>query len=431
MPEILSHPWLRRVTPGIKYVPAPPVAELAKPLRSASHIDRDLLESLVVIWGRNADREEIKTDLLGPPGSGTLAKAFYFLLHLYREQTLKDNGIVDDDNYGIDGKIITKQYTAPPTRSSNQLGIDNTSLRIRSSRDAPAPPSRSPSPRMANALPQPIVNASLGSRSTSSAPRPPKQRPVSSPIPTYVQTKNLRFAPERLGPDRPSIARRSSVVPTAIPNLGPRPSFLQVHDQTAFQPKQYESPPKPFPAISARHSAVPALSPHKVYAPAPASVASLHEPMPQLRAPRTTNAEFQRTIDDITDKVNMLAAHALEARQDMQGYVHVQSQGPSLSNNRNGNRQSQTQGFVHPYTPANFVLPDSEISEERNRWNKENKDDRRLLPYPGGDKVPMSGGLFARWNGAETDKEPTKGKEKRSRRMLFCMLFCSNYCIQF
>ncbi|KIM86797.1 hypothetical protein PILCRDRAFT_86432 [Piloderma croceum F 1598] len=423
IPEILSHPWLRASTPGIIYVPAPPVAELARPLRSAAYIDRDLFESLVVIWGRNADREEIKADLLSPPGSGILAKAFYFLLHIYREQTLKDNGIVDDDNYGIDGKIITKQYTAPPTRSSNQLGVKNASLRVRSSREAPAPPSRSPSPRVSAVLPQHVAAVPSSSRPTSPAgPRQPKQRPISSPIPTYALPKTIGLGPGRLGPDRPSVTRRSSAVPTAIPNLGPRPLFLQGRDPTVFQPMQYESPPKTsivrFPVITPRHSAVPALSPQT--APAPTSTTSFHEPMPMLRAPRTANAEFQRTIDDITDKVNMLvahgnAAHALEAKQDVHGYIHVQGQGPSLSNTRNGNRQSQTQGFVHAYTPANFILPESDISDERDRWNKENKDDRKLLPHPGGDRVPMSGGLFARRNGTETEKEPTKGKEKRSR----------------
>ena len=434
IPEILSHPWLRAATPGIIYVPAPPVTELARPLRSAAHIDCDLFESLVVIWGRNADREDIKADLLSPPGSGILAKAFYFLLHIYREQTLKDNGIVDDDNYGINGKIITKQYTAPPTRSPNQLGVGNASLRIRSSREAPAPPSRSPSPRVSPILPQPVAGVPPGSHPISPAgPRQPKQRPVSSPIPTYAQPKNISLGPGRLGPDRPSVTRRSSAVPTVTPNLGPRPSFLQGRDQTVFQPMQYESPPKTsivrFPVITPRHSAVPALSPQTAHAPAPASTPSCHEPLPMLRAPRTANVEFQRTIDDLTDKVNMLvahgnAAHALEAKQDVHGYVHVQGQGPSLSNTRNGNRLSSTQGFVHAYTPANFILPEGDICDERDQWNKENKDDRRLLPYPGADRVPMSGGLFARRNGAETDKDPTKGKEKRSRRMLSNDIYC-------
>jgi hypothetical protein len=149
--------------------------------------------------------------------------------------------------------------------------------------------------------------------------------------------------------------------------------------------------------------------------------------MPMLRAPRTANPEFQRTIDDITDKVNILVArenavHALETRQDIQGYVHVQGQGLSLLNTRNGNRQSQ-QGFVHAYTPANFVLPAGDICDEQDHRNKENREEKRSLPYPGGDRVPMSGGLFAKRNGVETDKEPAKAKERKSRRKLFSIKY--------
>jgi len=159
------------------------------------------------------------------------------------------------------------------------------------------------------------------------------------------------------------------------------------------------------------------------------TAAATHEPMPMLRAPRTANPEFQKTIDDITDKVNILVAHenathAQENRQDVQGYVHVQGQGPSLSNTRNGNRQSQGQGFVHAYTPANFVLPEGDIYNEGDRRNKENREEKRLL-HPGGDRVPMSGGLFAKWNGA--DKELIKGKEKRSRRMFLCISYIVLY----
>lgn len=408
----MSHPLLRAITPGIVYVPAPPVAELARPLQSAAHIDRDLLESLMVIWGRNADREHIKADLLSPPGSGTLAKAFYFLLQIYRAQTLKDNGIVNDDNHTY-GNIITKQYTAPPTQSSNQLGVNEASLRVHSNRNAP---SHSHSARVS------VIDKPSRSRGTSPVgPRQPKLRPVLSPIPTYAQSKNVRLATERLGHDRPYVTRRSSMLPNVAPNL----PFLQARDQAVFQPMQYESPPKSstvrFPVVTQRHSDVPPLSPQLTHAPVSVSAAPVHQPMPMLRAPRTANPEFQRTIDDITDKVNILlahenAAHAPETRQDVQGYVHVQSRGPSLSNTRNGNRQS---GFVHAYTPANFVLPEGDIAEEGDHRNKENRGERGSLPYPGVDRVSMSGGLFGKRTGAEPDKEPIKGKEKKGRRGLF------------
>ncbi|KAJ3473146.1 hypothetical protein NLI96_g13113 [Meripilus lineatus] len=120
MAEILNHPWLETETPGITYVPAPPVAELAQPLPSALHIDRDLFESLCVIWGRHANPEMIKGDLLSPAGQGTLAKAFYFLLLKHRERTMEEHGIlmdVTDVLNAAPGKVVTKQYSAPRARS--------------------------------------------------------------------------------------------------------------------------------------------------------------------------------------------------------------------------------------------------------------------------------------------------------------------------
>ncbi len=121
MAEILAHPWLEMPTPGIAYVPAPSVAELAQPLPSALHIDRDLFESLCVIWGRHAKPEVIKVDLLSPAGQGTLAKAFYFLLHKHRERTMEEHGILMDVtdvlNATSSGKVVTKQYSAPRARA--------------------------------------------------------------------------------------------------------------------------------------------------------------------------------------------------------------------------------------------------------------------------------------------------------------------------
>jgi len=62
IPEIMGHPWLNKMTPGIVYVPAPSVTELVKPLASRAHIDEELLDSLCVIWGKHADIEGIKAD---------------------------------------------------------------------------------------------------------------------------------------------------------------------------------------------------------------------------------------------------------------------------------------------------------------------------------------------------------------------------------
>lgn len=294
---------------------------------------------------------------------------------------------------------------------------------MRSERDAPAPPSRSPSP---NPLPIPkvaplsVVDKHSRSRPISSSGPHSKLRPVSSPVPSNAQTRNIRTAPASLAVlDRPTISRRSSAMPTTLQHPIPRSPVLQGRDQIVFKPMQDGSPPQPsnmrFPPISARHSTQPAVS-HghgMTQAQVPIS-ASLNEPMPLLRAPRTANVELQRAVDDITDRVNMLVAHGnathtLESRQSVQGYVHVQGRGPSLPNTRNGNRQSQ--GFVHAYGPANFTLPEDDTVDVSDGENKENKD----RPYPGGDLMQITGGLFGKRGSGD---DPQKSKEKRSRRKL-------------
>ena len=118
MADILAHPWLEGTTPGILYVPAPPVSELAKPLPSALHIDRDIFDSLCVIWGRHADVDCIRADLLIPAVQGTLAKAFYYLLQKHREQTMGEHGILMDIDQllNTEGKVVTKQYAAPRSK---------------------------------------------------------------------------------------------------------------------------------------------------------------------------------------------------------------------------------------------------------------------------------------------------------------------------
>ncbi|OSD01424.1 Pkinase-domain-containing protein [Trametes coccinea BRFM310] len=177
MSEILAHPWLEGVTPGITYVLAPPVSELAQPLPSALHIDRDIFESLCVIWGRHADPEGIRSDLLSPAGQGTLAKAFYFLLQKHREKAMEEHGILMDIDGVLNthGKIITKQYAAPRSKAGHRQSLEITRpaapapqmLNLRSDRPAPLPPSRTPSPKPLT------VNTSVAVERAPSRPHPP------------------------------------------------------------------------------------------------------------------------------------------------------------------------------------------------------------------------------------------------------------------
>ena len=191
MTDILAHPWLEGNTLGITYVPAPPISELAKPLPSALHIDRDLFESLCIIWGRHADVDSIQTDLLSPPGQGTLAKAFYFLLQKHREMTMEEHGILMDieEVLNTQGKIITKHYAAPrskPTgRRSLEMALSGPTIPVpkylRPDRPAPAPPTRSPSPSAA-----PTVASTGDVERSASHPRPPSPlgpRPLKSRLP--------------------------------------------------------------------------------------------------------------------------------------------------------------------------------------------------------------------------------------------------------
>ena len=104
MPEILSHPWLRS-QPSIPYpsadggtisVLAPPLPPspsiLARPITSPELIDLELFSSLRIIWGRHTDPQgdSIRRDLCAPAGQGVHAKAFYFLLGKYREESSRN-----------------------------------------------------------------------------------------------------------------------------------------------------------------------------------------------------------------------------------------------------------------------------------------------------------------------------------------------------
>ncbi|KAF8637931.1 hypothetical protein AX17_002552 [Amanita inopinata Kibby_2008] len=114
IPEILSHPWLLTTPTGSRQMngklavrfapPLPPSpSTLARPIESPSLIDPELFSSLRIIWGRHADPqgESIKRDLCSPAGQGVHAKAFYFLLNKYREDShlkrLNDGGNTGQD----------------------------------------------------------------------------------------------------------------------------------------------------------------------------------------------------------------------------------------------------------------------------------------------------------------------------------------------
>ncbi|KAH9947545.1 Pkinase-domain-containing protein [Amylocystis lapponica] len=325
MADILAHPWLEGTTPGITYVPAPPVSELAKPLPSALHIDRDLFESLCVIWGRHADVEGIRVDLLSPAGQGTLAKAFYFLLQKHREMTMEEHGILMDIDEVLTatGKIVMKQYAAPRAKKTCHLEVHDLNRpqtqqvpHVRASRAAPAVPSRSPSPGVL-VLSTDVLMERPTTRSVPPSPigpRPQKPRPASTIAPnarnSYAMPPNCFISAEAK-----SVPVRAPTLETV--NLDPQ---AQAKTQSMFVSRDVRPqmrrgtttsvpegrlgiPPHMRPGY--RNSAGP--SSPIIHAPVPVP-ASNPSTLPMITAPRVPDAELQRTIDQYANMVNLQAA---------------------------------------------------------------------------------------------------------------------------
>jgi hypothetical protein len=106
----------------------PSPSTLARPIASRTLIDPELLTSLRIIWGRHADSlgESIIKDLCSPAGEGVHAKAFYFLLRQYRDDSMRQNPSEkmpsETDDIGksranfnlgweLDSSVVNKKYT--------------------------------------------------------------------------------------------------------------------------------------------------------------------------------------------------------------------------------------------------------------------------------------------------------------------------------
>ncbi|KAI0729861.1 Pkinase-domain-containing protein [Fomitopsis betulina] len=329
MAQVLAHPWLEGATPGITYIPAPPVSELARPLPSALHIDRDLFESLCVIWGRHADVDEIHADLLSQPGQGTLAKAFYFLLLKHRERTMEEHGILMDLDEVLTGtgKVVTKQYSTPGSRRSTHLEPQDLNRQsqpqhLRSTRAAPAPPSSSPSPKPAFTVMADVLMERAPSRAhppSPMGPRPQKARPVSLVSPLVARPQSSFAVPTRqpFQADAPGVNSPQSPAQAHAQSL-----FLPFQSRGLPVPMRRGSAPIPGPRVStvfssnnnAGHRASAALPSYGViHSPVPvrANAASV---LPMITAPRVQDLHLQRNLDQYAQMVNTQAASWNAAR---------------------------------------------------------------------------------------------------------------------
>ncbi|KAG2031418.1 hypothetical protein BDR03DRAFT_928036 [Suillus americanus] len=386
IPEIMAHPWFNKPTPGIVYVPAPSVVELALPLPSAARIDPDLLESLRVIWGRHGDIEMIKADLLSSPGEGTLAKAFYFLLQHYREQTLKDYGIILDVGetpVSPGMKVITKQYMSPPPKRS--VDSDAYSLRLQSIRDAPLPPSRTPSPQQRSPASPFLDGASRARPPFPIGPRPPRVRPMSSPArEALTRHRSMRVGhaiadPVNAHPE-PQYRTRASTVSLLYPRAHQDQHSYHAHNQQMFQPLTVPSTPpvgSRFPGAPAH----PALNPCIIRAPVPVSAVANE----QVSA-NSIEVDMQPATGSDPDWVNVLSAWHTVAQEHNQGQAsHSPTQG-----------YSETFANRHGYAPLNGPAVDYEYHQFSSGANKENHDHYNFRqPYLEGSNITQArSGLF-------------------------------------
>lgn len=326
MAEVLAHPWLEGYTPGILYVPAPPVSELAKPLPSASHIDRDLFQSLCVIWGRYCDSDRIKTDLLSPAGEGTLCKAFYFLLQKHRERTMAEHGILMDDILKSPGKVVTKQYSAPKARPrkaiSEMLPERSASQPPRAARSAIETSTRSSSPTRATGRPTlamlqaPAMERTRAVPPSPVGPRPQRPRPTSSPVgdrrPSSIGPPiSYRYEPPRTrsGSQGPSSGSTSHDADTAR-------AAQQMSDMIASLPHHRMA--STVPSLPARTPSTAennvsqvvkdyeAAASSVIHAPVPLQ-ASSQKILPMITAPKVNDAQMQRKMDEYANMINAQA----------------------------------------------------------------------------------------------------------------------------
>lgn len=95
----------------------PSPSQLAQPIPSPEDIDQELLSSLRVIWGKHTDPQgdRLIQELCSPPGYGTHAKAFYFLLDHYREEAMRKRLIDISDDFQEQPKSTPEPRRQTPT----------------------------------------------------------------------------------------------------------------------------------------------------------------------------------------------------------------------------------------------------------------------------------------------------------------------------
>ncbi|KAF9480576.1 Pkinase-domain-containing protein [Pholiota conissans] len=393
IPEILSHPWLI-AQPNIPFAasdgstytllapPLPPSPTiLGRPLLSPDLIDAELFSSLRIIWGRHADPEgnSILRDLCAPAGQGIHAKAFYFLLGKYREESYRNrtkdaqyelrlssnaSSTIDLEtlkfNFGweIESSSGLKKYEGPRMQVRSVFSPPRTSSATVSATDAAAP---SYSSNLSAGAPpgipgrkRTITDGSIpphekrsDSSTTSGSGSAAKAGSTDAPVTLDKPSVNNIMANARAklslgigrgGPRALPQPRRGQTYSTIEGRENDHPSALgfsqhlqQLQARTASgssqRPKSAVVPNFAFSEAEKKAmftsvlSSSPANSSETPIAPTPprqplgalkppnsavemVSIGSLE--LPLLTAPKMDNPQLQRTMNDITQKVNEL-----------------------------------------------------------------------------------------------------------------------------
>ncbi|KDR80154.1 hypothetical protein GALMADRAFT_277414 [Galerina marginata CBS 339.88] len=391
IPEILSHPWLvshaaipfssmEGATFTLLAPPLPPSPSiLARPIASPEMIDSELFSSLRIIWGRHTDAqgESIKRDLCAPAGQGVHAKAFYFLLGKYREESYRNRS--DDVEYDSQRTLACstidlgtlkfnlgweldqsnssglRKYEVPKTHRIFSTPQGSSASTTSSTTTPPPYPSLSTAPPGATSRKRTFTDGSISAKDRPESPVGPR-----NPLKSQADAWSGHLQAQQGGSSEPAVAHNSRPKSSlGTGRSGPRPpparrghtysstSEGQTNDaagataigfsqhlqqlqaraaSSSYQrPKSSIGPPSPFSDAEKRAmfnlssftatAVEPSRQPLSPITSPNSSImlGSGENNLPLLTAPKVENAQLQRTMDDITQKVNDLVQAVTQA----------------------------------------------------------------------------------------------------------------------
>lgn len=327
--------------------PLPPSpSTLARPLADPSLIDPELFSSLCIIWGRHDPKgESIKLDLCSPVGYGVHAKAFYFLLGKYRDETSRfaeveaSTGDLAGVTFNLGWELDTGIGAGITQKHEGNRALRSRALTNLVAPSAPHPPASAPIP--VSGLAPPIMTRSLTSTSRDRPPSPggPRSQPTAEQQ-RYRQQQNYNeparpgFTASRGGaggprPPQPKRGYTYSHPVSYIQHLpvsnqhtsAPEHRVQRTNSNRAVQRPQrhrsiQEHAPHPHEAEKTRHNSKAPFAMHVPSSHSPQSAPSapmsptisdnVDNQLPLVSVPATENPALQKTMNDIADRVNEL-----------------------------------------------------------------------------------------------------------------------------